>query len=79
MATQTQWWDVNEATWDRMLRIVLGVGLLALVFIGPKTWWGLLGLVPLLTGLIGRCPLYRAFGISTCGVSRTDTPARRAT
>ncbi len=56
----------NEATWDRGLRIALGLGLLSLTAVGPHTMWGLLGLIPLVTGLSGFCPLYRLFGLSTC-------------
>lgn len=56
----------NEGTVDRALRVVLGLGLLSLVFVGPHTLWGLVGLVPLLTGAIGSCPIYTAFGFSTC-------------
>lgn len=56
----------NEGFADRAIRLVLGVVLLALVFVGPKTLWGLVGLVPLVTGLIGSCPLYTLFGIRTC-------------
>jgi hypothetical protein len=52
---------------DRILRIVIGLGLLSLVFIGPKTAWGWVGLVPLGTALIGWCPPYALLGISTCG------------
>ena len=58
----------NEHPIERTLRVVVGAGLLALVFVGPKTMWGLVGLVPLVTGLVGTCPLYRLFGISTCSV-----------
>jgi hypothetical protein len=54
---------------DRYIRIALGVVLLSLIFIGPKTLWGLLGLGPLLTGLAGFCPGYGAGGISTCSSS----------
>ena len=43
----------NVGTWERVLRIVIGVVLLALVVIGPKTWWGLVGVVPIATGLWG--------------------------
>jgi hypothetical protein len=50
---------LNEGPIDRAIRIGLGLGLIALVFVGPKSWLGLLGLVPLLTGLIGFCPLYQ--------------------
>ncbi len=55
----------NESKLDRGLRVVLGVVLLALVFVGPKTLWGLVGLIPLVTGFVGFCPLYRLLGIST--------------
>ena len=56
----------NEGSIDRLLRIIVGVVLLALVFVGPKTPWGWVGLVPLLTGLVGMCPLYSVLGINTC-------------
>ena len=59
----------NESSLDRALRVALGLGLLAIVFVGPQTWWGLVGLVPLLTGLVGSCPIYTAFGISSCPVA----------
>lgn len=52
----------NVGTADRMLRIILGIGLLSLVFIGPQTPWGWLGLVPLFTGLMRTCPLYSVLG-----------------
>lgn len=63
-------WAVNEGAVDRALRVVLGLGLLSLIFVGPQTLWGLVGLVPLLTGLVGMCPLYSLFGVSTCSVKR---------
>lgn len=53
---------------DRLLRIVLGLVLIALVFVGPQTPWGWIGLVPLLTGLFRTCALYSLLGISTCKV-----------
>jgi len=56
----------NEGTLDRALRIILGLILLSLVFVGPQTLWGLVGIVPLATGLLGHCPLYRLVGLSTC-------------
>jgi hypothetical protein len=59
----------NESTFDRVARVVVGLVVLSLVFVGPKTLWGLVGLVPLLTGVVGFCPLYRLVGISTCSVS----------
>ena len=55
----------NEGTLDRVVRVALGVALLALVFVGPQTWLGLVGVVPLVTGLVGYCPLYRVLGLST--------------
>lgn len=56
----------NVGRWDRNLRIALGLALLALVFVGPQTPWGLVGLVPLVTGLSRFCPVYRIGGVSTC-------------
>ena len=56
----------NEGNLDRLLRIVVGAAILSLVFVGPKTAWGWLGLVPLVTGLIGYCPAYSLLGIRTC-------------
>lgn len=58
----------NEGTLDRVLRVVLGLVLLSLVFIGPQTLWGLIGLVPLATGLLGTCPVYAMLGVNTCGL-----------
>lgn len=56
----------NEGTLDRVLRVIVGLALIAIVFVGPKTPWGWVGLVPLLTGLVGTCPLYSILGIRTC-------------
>lgn len=58
----------NQHSAERVIRVVLGIGLLSLVWIGPQTPWGWVGLVPLVTGLGGRCPLYRLLGISTCPI-----------
>lgn len=55
----------NLSTADRAIRVLLGLALLSLVVVGPQTAWGYLGLVLVLTGLIGHCPLYALFGIST--------------
>ncbi len=60
----------NEGRIDRVLRVIAGLVLLALVFVGPKTPLGWIGLVPLLTGLVGFCPLYRILGINTCALKR---------
>lgn len=56
----------NEGKLDRLLRVLVGLVLIALVFVGPQTPWGWLGLVPLLTGIFGFCPAYKLFGIDTC-------------
>jgi hypothetical protein len=56
----------NEHPVERVLRVILGLGVLSLAFVGPKTSWGYLGVVPLATGLLGSCPLYTLFGWSTC-------------
>lgn len=64
---------INEGTLDRAFRAVVGVGLLSLVFVGPQTPWGWLGLIPLGTSLMGWCPLYALLGINTCAVK----PAKR--
>lgn len=58
----------NEHSIDRGVRVVLGLALLSLTVVGPHTLWGLIGAVPLLTGLLGSCPLYTIFGLSTCSV-----------
>ncbi len=58
----------NEGKIDRALRIVLGAALISLVFVGPQTLWGWVGLVPLITGLIGNCPVYSLLGLNTCGI-----------
>ncbi|MBK8218349.1 MAG: DUF2892 domain-containing protein [Myxococcales bacterium] len=63
----------NTHVIDRAVRIVLGLVGLTLVFVGPKTWLGLIGLVPLATGLLGSCPLYTLFGIGTCKVPATKS------
>ena len=56
----------NESSFDRALRIVIGTVLVALALAGPHTAWGWLGLVPLTTGLVGYCPVYRLIGVKTC-------------
>jgi Protein of unknown function (DUF2892) len=56
----------NEHIVERVVRVILGIALLSMAFVGPRAWWGWIGLVPLATGLLGSCPLYTLFGISTC-------------
>lgn len=65
----------NMGTIDRILRILVGVALLAWGFLplvtgGEIIWWGALGFVLLFTGLINWCPAYSLFGISTCKVDK---------
>lgn len=55
----------NEHVLERGLRILLGLGLLTLAWVGPKTALGYLGLIPLVTGAVGTCPLYSVLGVST--------------
>ena len=61
---------VNEGSIDRAVRIVVGLVLISLVFIGPQSPWGWIGVVPLATGLIGWCPAYTLFGIDTCRMKK---------
>lgn len=58
----------NEGTADRVIRTLVGLALLSLIALveGPARWLGLVGLVPLLTGLLGYCPVYSLLGLSTC-------------
>jgi hypothetical protein len=57
---------VNEGSIDRGIRVVVGLVLISLVFIGPQSPWGWIGVIPLATGLIGWCPAYTLFGMNTC-------------
>jgi len=50
---------------ERVLRVLIGIGILALAFAGPETPWGYIGLAPIATGLIGSCPVYTLLGFST--------------
>ncbi len=55
---------------DQVLRIIAGLVLISLVFIGPQTPWGWIGLIPLVTGALGFCPLYKIIGLNTCPASK---------
>ena len=59
----------NEGTIDRVVRVVLGAIAVSLVFVGPATPWGWLGLIGVFTGLVGWCPIYAALGFATCPVA----------
>lgn len=56
----------NVGSVDRVSRVLLGLVLLSLTVLGPQSLWGLLGIVPLATGLFGFCPAYKLVGINTC-------------
>ena len=62
--------NTNVGGIDKILRIVVGLVLLSLVFIGPQTAWGWIGIVPLATGLINWCPLYSLLGLNTCPIKQ---------
>lgn len=51
---------------ERIVRVVVGLGLTSMAFIGPANPWFFLGLIPVATGLLGWCPPYAMLGISTC-------------
>lgn len=55
----------NLGTLDRAIRIIVGLVLLSLIVVGPRTAWGWIGLVPIITAFAGSCPLYKVLGIST--------------
>lgn len=61
---------VNEGTLDRAVRVVAGAAILSLAFFGPKTPWAFLGAIPLVTGLLGSCPLYTLLGWNTCPLQK---------
>ena len=63
----------NVGNTDRVIRAIVGLGLLSLIgFLqGPERWWGLVGLVPLLTAIFGYCPPYALMGINTRGKDKT--------
>ena len=58
----------NVGTADKIVRLVMALALFSLFFVlpGNQKWFGLVGFVPLLTGLINWCPLYSIFGLNTC-------------
>lgn len=62
--------NANIGTIDRSLRIVAGLGLIALAATGTVGYWGYVGIVPLFTGLFRFCPLYAALGMNSCGLKR---------
>ena len=59
----------NIGSIDRVLRILVGLAIFSLVFVGPQTPWGYIGLILVGTALINFCPIYRLIGVSTCSRS----------
>ncbi len=69
----------NVAGIDKIVRIVVGIALIGLAATNQIGVWGYIGVIPLVTGLIGWCPAYLPFGISSCcssGTCSTDTPSK---
>jgi hypothetical protein len=58
--------EKNVGSLDRLVRVVVGIALIAMVFVGPQTAWGWIGVIPLATAAVSWCPLYTALGIKTC-------------
>ena len=56
----------NVGGMDRILRIIIGLGLISLVFVGPQTQWGWIGVIPLLTAIVSICPAEKLIGMITC-------------
>ena len=58
--------EKNVGNLDRLVRVAVGIALIAMVFVGPRTAWGWIGVIPLATAALSWCPLYTALGIKTC-------------
>ena len=61
--------NINVGKYERVIRVVAGLAIIAWG-VYAKNWWGAIGAVPLLTGLIGWCPPYAMFGINTCSMKK---------
>jgi len=62
--------QTNEGTVDRAMRIIVGAALIGLAYTGTVGAWGYIGVIPLITGAVGMCPLYSLMGINTCPMKR---------
>jgi hypothetical protein len=60
----------NVGDLERIIRIIAGIAIISLAFVGPRSPWAYLGIIPLATGLMGWCPPYAMLGISTCKNSK---------
>lgn len=56
----------NLAAWDRLVRVILGMGIVSLAFWGPHSTWAWFGLILPITAALGHCPIYVMLGIRTC-------------
>lgn len=67
--------EKNVGSTEKVIRIVVGLAILSLLFLleGPNRWFGLIGLVPILTALVGWCPAWAVLGINTCK-TKTGSP-----
>ncbi|MHB0889047.1 YgaP family membrane protein [Acidithiobacillus sp.] len=71
---------VNEGKTDRIIRVIIGLLIILVLGIalpGTEKWWALVGLIPLITGIIGFCGLYAMFGIKTCPLKAGNKPSQR--
>ena len=60
---------INAASLDRVMRgvrIAIGLGILSLTVVGPESFWGFLGIIPIAVGITGACPVSRLFGHKVC-------------
>ena len=57
---------------DKILRILVGIALIVMAYMNVVGVWGYIGVVPLLTGLIGWCPVYPLLGISSCPMKKSS-------
>ena len=58
--------QANVGSTDRVIRILIGLGLISATLLGFIGWWGWIGVIPLATGIFRVCPAYLTFGLSTC-------------
>jgi fatty acid desaturase len=61
----------NEGAIDRSVRVVAGLILIGLAYTGTVGLWGYIGVIPLITGVVGMCPLYSLLGINSCPMPRS--------
>jgi len=64
--------NINVGNIERIVRVVIGLAIIIWGFYA-KNWWGAIGIIPLVTGLIGWCPLYALLRINTCSLKDKNT------